>query len=214
MTALNRQLADTNREKATQAAMQIASLQDSLDSVVREEGALEQELRATARGPTRASSELSGLGKTAGLKGPNQPLQALADGVAGYEKLSVNLAEVETRMTQIDRGLLEVKQKLDAATTHLDEVKAENAKELREKAKAYEELRNRRIDAVKETNALQADGEHLAALNYAKLDQMEDQARYNVNTLTNEVYKLRTECSAKQDRLRKMTKLVQAFRTE
>ena len=134
--------------------------------------------------------------------------------MAGYEKLSVNLAEVETRMAQIDRGLLEVKQKLDAATAHLDEVKAENAKELREKNKAYGDLRNRRIDAVKETNALQADGERLAALNYAKLDQMEDQARYNINTLTNEVYKLRTECSAKQDRLRKMTKLVQAFRTE
>lgn len=50
--------------------MQVAGLQDALDAIVREEGALEQELRATARGPARASSEL-GVGKAGGLKGPN-----------------------------------------------------------------------------------------------------------------------------------------------
>ena len=203
--------------------MQVARLQDNLDAVVREEGALEQELRAAARGPAgtrKGSSELSGApgvlggGSGSGRGAVAQPLQALADGVAGYEKLSVNLAEVETRMAQIDKQLLEVKQKLDAADAHLGEVRAENAQALREKEKAYQDLRERRISAVKAANALQADGERLAALNYAKLDQMEDQARYNVNTLTNEVYKLRTECSAKQDRLRKMAKLVQAFRTE
>ncbi|CAL5979088.1 Conserved_hypothetical protein [Hexamita inflata] len=207
LKVLNSNMKQTNQDKTQYMHRQLNALQHQLSAISKDEDVLQSEIKVMFNEEKEQEVLIVNNKKL-------QPLQTLADGIVGYDKMCVDIEAVQTQLDDVEKQYVEAKAKLKHLKQEQQLILQQNNAQLSEMKLELKSLRSTRTTQVQNLNTLQTQNDQTTQNTFNNLDKIEVEMKKQINEIQNAVYRIRTECSEKQGTLRNMIKLISVFEEE